>query len=100
MTVPTTIDAGAWLGKYLEGPDGDGDLARAMLKSFAEAVMSAQASMQCGAGSFTYITPKTSRTPTPSPPPSAVSTAYDLVGADGGVFVFDAPGQSGGFYGS
>ena len=49
MTVPTTIDAGAWLGKYLEGPDGDGDLARAMLKSFAEALMSAQASMQCGA---------------------------------------------------
>ena len=50
MTVPTTIDAGAWLSKYLEGDDGDGDLARQMLKSFAEALMSAQASMQCGAG--------------------------------------------------
>ena len=49
MTVPTTIDAGAWLGKYLDGHDGAGDLARAMLKAFAEAVMSAQASMQCGA---------------------------------------------------
>ena len=23
MTVPTTIDAGAWLGKYLEGDDAD-----------------------------------------------------------------------------
>ena len=49
MTVPTTIDAGAWLGKHLEGPDGEGDLARAMLKSFAEALMSAQASMECRA---------------------------------------------------
>ena len=49
MTVPTTIDAGAWLSKYLEGADGDHDLARAMLAAFAEALMSAQASMQCGA---------------------------------------------------
>jgi transposase-like protein len=50
VTVPTTIDAGAWLGKYLEGEDGDTDLARAMLAAFAEALMSAQASMQCEAG--------------------------------------------------
>ncbi len=50
MTVPTTIDASAWLGKYLEGADGDTDLARAMLQAFAEAIMSAQASMQCNAG--------------------------------------------------
>jgi transposase-like protein len=50
MTVPTTIDAGAWLGKYLEGADCDTDLPRAMLQAFAEALMSAQASMQCGAG--------------------------------------------------
>ena len=50
MNVPTTIDAGAWLGKYLEGADGDTDLTRAMLQAFAEAVMSAQASMQCNAG--------------------------------------------------
>ena len=49
MTVPTTIDAGAWLGKYLEGPDGDTDLARTMLAAFAEVLMSAQASMQCEA---------------------------------------------------
>ena len=41
MNVPTTIDATAWLGKYLEGADGDTDLARAMLGSFAEALMSA-----------------------------------------------------------
>jgi len=52
VNVPTTIDAGAWLGKYLEGVGGDTDLARAMLKAFAEAVMSAQASMQCNAGYF------------------------------------------------
>ena len=49
MTVPTTIDAGAWLGKHLEGEDGDADLARAMLQSFAEVLMSAQASSVCGA---------------------------------------------------
>jgi hypothetical protein len=47
VTVPTTIDAGTWLSKYLEGADGDTDLARAMLGAFAEALMSAQASMQC-----------------------------------------------------
>ncbi|MDA8392167.1 MAG: IS256 family transposase [Actinomycetota bacterium] len=50
MTVPTTIDAGAWLGKYLEAGDADTDLPRAMLAAFAEALMSAQASMQCNAG--------------------------------------------------
>ena len=50
MTVPITIDAGAWLGKHLEGDDADLDLPRAMLGAFAEALMSAQASMQCGAG--------------------------------------------------
>ena len=50
MTVPTTIDASSWLSKYLEGADGDTDLARAMLGAFAEALMSAQASMQCNAG--------------------------------------------------
>ena len=49
MNVPTTIDAAAWLGKYLEGADGDQDLARAMIAAFAEALMSAQASMQCNA---------------------------------------------------
>jgi hypothetical protein len=35
MTVPSTIDAGAWLGKYLEGDDADTDLPRAMLAAFA-----------------------------------------------------------------
>jgi len=49
VNVPTTIDAAAWLGKYLDGADGDSDLARSMLAAFAEALMSAQASMQCGA---------------------------------------------------
>ncbi|MGH9486170.1 MAG: IS256 family transposase, partial [Terriglobales bacterium] len=47
MTVPTTIDAGAWLRKYFE--EHDPDLVRAMLQSFAEALMSAEASMQCNA---------------------------------------------------
>ncbi len=49
MTVPTTIDAGAWLGKYLEGDDVNPDLPRAMLKAFAETLMSAEASATCGA---------------------------------------------------
>lgn len=47
MTVPTTIDPGAWLSKHLTGEDGDGDLARAMLAAFAETLMSAHASMMC-----------------------------------------------------
>jgi len=50
VTVPSTIDAAAWLGKYLEGDDGDNDLARAMLQAFAETLMSAEASATCGAG--------------------------------------------------
>ena len=50
MTVPSTIDAAGWLGKYLEGDDGDVDLARAMLQAFAETLMSAEASAACGAG--------------------------------------------------
>jgi len=50
VTVPTTIDAAAWLSKHLEGDDGDSDLARAMLQAFANTLMSAQASAVCGAG--------------------------------------------------
>ena len=49
MTVPTTIDAASWLGKYLEGPDGDTDLTRMMLQSFAEVLMAAEAQVRCGA---------------------------------------------------
>ena len=49
MTVIPTLDAGAWLGKYLDAEDADTDLPRAMLAAFAEALMSAQASMQCNA---------------------------------------------------
>jgi transposase-like protein len=49
VTVPTNIDAAGWLRNHLEGDDGDGDLARAMLKAFAESLMSAEASMQCQA---------------------------------------------------
>ena len=50
MTVASTIDPAGWLSKYLEADDVDTDLPRAMLQVFAEAVMSAQASLQCGAG--------------------------------------------------
>jgi len=50
MTVPSTIDAAGWLGKFLDSSDADVDLPRAMLQAFAEALMSAQASAQCGAG--------------------------------------------------
>ena len=61
------------------------------------------------ADEFTYETPvptaPASATPAPTAPaPSTQAphgdTGYDLVGADGGVFVFDAPGETGGFYGS
>ena len=50
MTVPTTIDAAGWLSKYLEGDDGDGDLARQMLAAFANTLMSAHAQAMCDAG--------------------------------------------------
>jgi transposase-like protein len=50
MTVPTTIDATSWLRNYLESDDGDHDLARDMLATFAQALMSAEASSQCLAG--------------------------------------------------
>ena len=49
MTVPSMIDAGGWLGKFLTGPEADGDVPRQMLQAFAEVLMSAQASMQCQA---------------------------------------------------
>jgi putative transposase len=49
VTVPSTIDAAGWLRNHLEGDDGDADLARSMLAAFAEALMSAEASMQCQA---------------------------------------------------
>ncbi len=49
MTVPTTIDAAGFLSNHLEGEDGDTDLARAMLKAFAEVLMTAQAAMSCNA---------------------------------------------------
>ena len=50
MTVPTTLDAAGWLRNHLDGDDGDSDLLRSMLQSFAETLMSAEASMQCQAG--------------------------------------------------
>lgn len=43
------IDVGGWLGDYPEADGVEADLPRAMLEEFAEAVMSAQASVQCGA---------------------------------------------------
>ena len=49
MTVPSTLDAAGWLRNHLEDPDGDQDLARSTLQAFAEALMSAEASMQCQA---------------------------------------------------
>jgi putative transposase len=50
MTVPSTVDAAGWLRNHLEGEAGDTDLARSMLAAFAQALMSAEASMQCHAG--------------------------------------------------
>ena len=49
MTVPSTLDAAGWLRNHLESDDGDTDLMRSMLQAFAEALMSAEASMQCQA---------------------------------------------------
>ena len=49
-TVPSTVDAAGWLRNHLDGDAGDTDLARAMVQAFAEALMSAEASMQCQAG--------------------------------------------------
>ena len=49
MTVPSTLDVAGWLRNHLDGDDGDRDLARSMLQAFAEALMSAEASMQCQA---------------------------------------------------
>ena len=42
---------------------------------------------------FTYVVP-------PPGPPAAATSGYDLVGSDGGVFVFSPPGTAGGFFGS
>ncbi len=50
MTVPTTLDATGWLRNHLDGDDGDIDLVRSMVQSFAESLRSAEASMQCQAG--------------------------------------------------
>ena len=68
MNVPTTIDAAAWLGKYLEGANGDTDLAQAMLAAFAEALMSAESSMQCGAGTGAPHSPSSSAQPPATAP--------------------------------
>lgn len=49
VTVTTTIDPAVWLRNRLDGDDADSDLLRQMLKSFAETLMSAEASALCGA---------------------------------------------------
>jgi putative transposase len=49
VTVPSTLDAAGWLRNHLESDDGDHDLTRSMLAAFAEALMSAEVSMQCQA---------------------------------------------------
>jgi hypothetical protein len=36
----------------------------------------------------------------PPPPPPSNAAGYDMVGSDGGVFVFSPPGTTGGFFGS
>jgi putative transposase len=49
-TTPTTIDAAGWLRNHLESDDAGGDLLGALVKDFAEALMSAEASALCQAG--------------------------------------------------
>ncbi len=48
MAVPITMDPSSWLVKHLESDDGD--LLAEMIKTFAEALMSAEAQARCGAG--------------------------------------------------
>ena len=48
MTAPVSVDAAAFLREHLEAASPD--LLRAMVKSFAEALMSAEADAVCGAG--------------------------------------------------
>ena len=48
VEVLNTMDAVAWLRKHLD--DGDPDLLRSMVKTFADQLMSAEASAQCNAG--------------------------------------------------
>jgi transposase-like protein len=50
MTANTSIDPIAWISNYFEDPGADKDLPRAMLAEFAQILMSAEASAQCGAG--------------------------------------------------
>jgi hypothetical protein len=54
-----------------------------------------------GSATVAFTAPHTTPPPPPPPPPPpATSAGYDLVGSDGGVFVFNAPGTAGGYYGS
>ncbi len=47
MTAPVSVDAAAFLREHLESASPD--LLRGMLKTFAEALMSAEADAMCGA---------------------------------------------------
>lgn len=47
MAVNDSVDPGAWLAKQIEA--GDPDLLRSMVKTTAEALMSAEADSLCGA---------------------------------------------------
>ncbi len=68
-----------------------------------EVVTPGGTSTPTGVDEFTYVQPPISpASPTssaPSTPPTRSPSGYDLVGRDGGVFVFPT-GQSGGYYGS
>jgi hypothetical protein len=70
--------------------------------------MSVSATDALGAGTETSVfnPPPPTPAPTPAPTPTVPlatappSSGYDMVGSDGGVFVFSGPGESGGFFGS
>ncbi|GAA3826160.1 hypothetical protein GCM10022226_53630 [Sphaerisporangium flaviroseum] len=47
MAVNDSVDPGAWLARQIEA--GDPDLLRSMVKTMAEALMSAEADSVCGA---------------------------------------------------
>jgi hypothetical protein len=76
-TVGSMIDPVGWLGKFLEGPEGDGgDLAREMLQVFAEALIPPDGdneSRRLGSGTRRRTTQTHPITALPSPHPENLS---------------------------
>jgi endoglucanase len=74
-------------------------LGAALMSHLATIAASGGTTLTVGVGPTTSAGTAPPPAPTPTPPPSTTSSGYDLVGSDGGVFVFPT-GSSSGFYGS